>query len=75
MGVIVQGFLIRRIASWLGEHRAIVASLMVTASVQYAIAFCTSEWLIYVLIPFGAFGGLAKPVTQSVISRHVALEQ
>jgi DHA1 family tetracycline resistance protein-like MFS transporter len=75
MGVIVQGFLIRRIVPWLGEHRAIVTGLTVTASVQYAIGFCTSGWLIYVLIPIGAFGGLAEPATQSVISRHVAPEQ
>lgn len=71
MGVLVQGLLIRKILPAIGERHAIVACLLLGAVVQIALGLTTAGWMIFVLIPISAFGGIAEPAAQAVISRHV----
>jgi len=76
MGVFVQGVLVRRLLPLLGEHRAIVGGMLLTTLVQCSLGLAYAGWMVYALILVGAFGGLAEPAVQGVISRHVpATEQ
>jgi DHA1 family tetracycline resistance protein-like MFS transporter len=74
-GVIVQGLLVKRLVPWIGEHRATVFGMLVTTAVQFTLGAAPYDWIVYVLIPIGAFGGLSEPAMQSIISRHVAADQ
>jgi DHA1 family tetracycline resistance protein-like MFS transporter len=68
---IVQGGLIRVIMPRLGERRALLVGLTVSAVGFLAFAFATRGWMMYaILIPF-ALGGIAGPATQSILSREV----
>jgi len=75
MGVLVQGLLVKRLLPLLGEHRAIVAGMLLTTAVQCCLGLANASWMVYALILIGAFGGLAEPAMQGVISRHVPADE
>lgn len=68
---VVQGGLVRRIIPALGERKTLVFGMAVAlvSSVCYGLA--TQGWMIYAIIAFGAFGGLAQPAAMGLMSRAV----
>jgi len=71
MGVLVQGVLVRKLLPLLGEHKTIIGGMLLGAAVQCSLGLASASWLIYALIPVGAFAGLSEPAVQAIISRHV----
>ena len=71
MAIIVQGGLVRRIIAWTGERRGLVIGLVISALVMAAYGTATRGWMIYWLVVLGAWGGIAGPSAQSLITRHV----
>lgn len=75
MIALVQGGLIRIIIPKLGQERSLYLGLAITALGQFAFAFASNSWMMYaIMIPF-AFGGIAGPAFQGIISGHVAANE
>jgi len=72
---IVQGGLVGKIAKALGEHRALLVGLTLGTLSQLFYGLSTQGWMIYVVLIFGAVGGIAGPVAQSLITRQVAANE
>lgn len=68
---VVQGGLVRRIIPRLGERRALVAGLMVSTLTFLCYGLAPAGWMLYFIITFGAFGGIAMPATQGLLSKAV----
>jgi MFS transporter, DHA1 family, tetracycline resistance protein len=68
---IVQGALVKRILAVTGERTGLVLGLTTSAVVMIGYGTATQGWMIYVLILFGAFGGVSGPASQSLITKHV----
>jgi DHA1 family tetracycline resistance protein-like MFS transporter len=75
MAIFVQGVLIRRIIARLKEKRGLAFGLGLSALVMTGYGLSTRGWMIYLLIPIGAFGGIAGPAAQALITRHVPHDQ
>lgn len=71
MSAVVQGRLVRPIIARLGERRALVTGLLLSASAMAGYGLAPSGWMIFLFIPLGSFGGMAGPAAQSLITRHV----
>ncbi|MCP5518869.1 MAG: TCR/Tet family MFS transporter [Verrucomicrobiales bacterium] len=69
--MIVQGGLVRWIIPRIGEARGILIGLTISALAMAGYGLATEGWMIYVILVFGAFGGLASPSAQGLISRLV----
>lgn len=68
---VVQGALVGPIVARLGEARTTLLGLMF-ATLSYALYGVASQgWMLYILIGVAAFGGLAAPAVQGVISQQV----
>lgn len=68
---LVQGGLIRRIMPILGDRRGLLVGLAVTA-VSFALyGLASVGWMMYVIPFLGAFGGIAGPSAQSIITQSV----
>jgi DHA1 family tetracycline resistance protein-like MFS transporter len=59
----------------LSERRGLAAGLMLSALSMVGYGLATQGWMIYVLILFGSFGGIAGPATQSLITRHIPADE
>ena len=68
---IVQGGLVRKIMPKLGEKRALLFGLMLSAVVFVAYGLAPQGWMVFVILPFGALAGLSGPAAQSLMSRLV----
>lgn len=68
---IVQGGLVRRIIPVVGERHAFVGAVMVATLTFVGYAFAPTGWAMYCLIPIGAFGGIAGPAGQALMSKSV----
>jgi DHA1 family tetracycline resistance protein-like MFS transporter len=68
---LVQGVFARRLLPALGERRAIVIGLSIATVVIAAYGLATRGWMLYVFLAIGAFGGIAGPAIQGLISRSV----
>ena len=69
--IIVQGALISPIIARVGEHRAVHYGFLAGVISMAGYAFATAGWMIYPLLMFGAFFGLAMPSLNSIMSRQV----
>ena len=71
MAAIVQGGLVRPIVDAIGERRPILVGLCfgVVSFTIYGLAY--QEWMMYVAIVIGAFGGLAGPAIQGLVAGSV----
>ncbi len=65
---LVQGLLIRRIVPRLGERGAAMAGYGLAACAYAAFAFAPAGWAIYLGVILQAFGAIAGPAVQSMIS-------
>jgi len=71
MAIVVQGGFVKRIIALTGERRGLVIGLVVSAVIMACYGTATQGWMIYWLIFLGAWGGIAGPSAQSLITRHV----
>jgi DHA1 family tetracycline resistance protein-like MFS transporter len=71
MAVIVQGGLVKRIISWTGERKGLVAGLLISAAAMAGYGSATQGWMMYVIMLFGGLGGISGPAAQALITRHV----
>jgi DHA1 family tetracycline resistance protein-like MFS transporter len=69
--VIVQGKLVGPILKRIGEARGLRFGLLTTVVVFTLYGLATQGWMMYVIICFGAFAGLAGPAAQALITRRV----
>jgi DHA1 family tetracycline resistance protein-like MFS transporter len=75
MVAIVQGGLIRVIIPKFGQEKSLYYGLAINAIGQLGFAFASHSWMMYaIMVPF-AFGGLAGPSFQGIISSHVAVNE
>ncbi len=72
MFVVGQGFLVRLLLPRIGERRAIVMGLLVSAVLMAGYGTITQGWMIYPLIALGVFGWvIAQPAVMGIMSKAV----
>jgi DHA1 family tetracycline resistance protein-like MFS transporter len=71
MAVVVQGFLVKRIIAFTGERKGLVTGLLISAFAMAGYGTVTAGWMFYALATFGAFGGIAGPAAQALLTKHV----
>lgn len=68
---IVQGALVRRVVASIGERKALVAGIVASMLGFVAFGFADRGWLMYAFILPFAFGGVAGPAMQAMITREI----
>jgi DHA1 family tetracycline resistance protein-like MFS transporter len=68
---IVQGGLARKIIPMLGEKRSLMLGLALGVLSYVGYGLATHGWMIYAIVGFASFGGIAMPAAQSLITRTV----
>jgi DHA1 family tetracycline resistance protein-like MFS transporter len=71
MAIVVQGGFVRRIIAWTGERKGLVLGLLISAAAMAAYGSATRGWMIYAMVLIGAWGGIAGPSAQALITKHV----
>ncbi|MGB0152533.1 MAG: TCR/Tet family MFS transporter [Verrucomicrobiales bacterium] len=74
-GAIVQGGLSRIIIPKIGERNAAVGGLLIMAASMVGYGLSSEPWIVYPIIVFGSFGGLAVPAMQGMISITVGADE
>jgi DHA1 family tetracycline resistance protein-like MFS transporter len=69
---LVQGGLIRRIVPKLGERRSVIVGLSVSAFSFVLYGLAPQGWMFYLIPLIGAFGGIAQPSAQAIISKNIS---
>jgi MFS transporter, DHA1 family, tetracycline resistance protein len=69
---IMQAGLAARVVAGLGERRAFIVGLAVSAVAQLLYGFTEQGWQLYAVMVAGAVGGVTMPVAQSLVTRQVA---
>jgi DHA1 family tetracycline resistance protein-like MFS transporter len=69
--VVVQGGLVKRIIAKTGERKGLVLGLMISACAMVGYGTATQGWMFYAIATLGAFGGIAGPAAQSLLTKHV----
>ncbi len=72
---VVQGFLGRKIIPRLGERRTMVMALAVQLTANLCYALAPQGWMVFCVLPLAAFGGLAMPASQGLMSKSVPADQ
>ncbi len=72
---VVQGWLIRRLIPVWGESRTAVAGLCATALALCLLSFTTSAVVVYMIIPFIAFGAVVTPAFESLLSKQIPADE
>ncbi len=72
---LVQGVLARRLIPLLGEARSLMIGLGISATAMAGYGWAPRGWIVYVILGFGALGGIAGPAAQGLISRTVAANE
>jgi DHA1 family tetracycline resistance protein-like MFS transporter len=75
MTAIVQAGLASRILKAIGERRGIYLGLVIMAVAMFGYGWAHVGWMIYLILPVGAFAGVSGPATQSMISQAVPADQ
>ncbi|MFT3706337.1 MAG: TCR/Tet family MFS transporter [Archangium sp.] len=68
---IVQGGLVRRILPKLGERKALTIGMTITIVAFLGYGLAPWGWMLYVVLAFGSFGGIAMPAAQGLLSKSV----
>ena len=72
MFVVGQGFLVRIVVPRLGERRAILLGLFVSAVLTAAYGVIPFGWMVYPIMVFGLFGWvIGQPATMGLMSKSV----
>lgn len=75
MSALVQATLVRKVVPKVGDARAAVIGFTATIVALTLYGLATQGWMIYVIIPLGALGGLGGPALQSYITKHVPVNE
>ena len=73
--MIVQGGFIRTIIPKLGERRSLIYGLIISTISFILYGLATKGWMMYAIPFFGAFGSLAQPSAQGIISQNVGANE
>lgn len=73
--MIVQGGFIRTIIPKLGERRSLIFGLIVSTIAFILYGLASKGWMMYAIPFFGAFGALAQPSAQGIISQSVGANE
>ena len=68
---IVQGGLIRQIVPRLGDRRSVIVGLAVSAVSFLLYGLATQGWMMYAIPFLGAFGAIAGPSIQGIVSNQI----
>ena len=72
---VVQGGLTRVAVAKLGERKTILMGMTISTLAYIGYGSAYAGWIVYVILCFGAFGGVTMPTIQSVISRQVGADE
>ena len=72
---IVQGFLTRKIVPAIGERRALLIGILLSAGAYAGYGLATEGWMIYAIIVIGSLGSIAPPALQALVTRSVRPDQ
>lgn len=67
----VQGGLVGRIVAFLGERRTLLLGLAIGALANALYGWAPTGWILYAVIIVGAFGAIAQPSAQAIITQGV----
>ncbi len=67
----VQAVLVKRIVPVLGETRAVLVGLTISAMAYVAYGLAPYGWLVFVIMTVGSLAGISGPALQSYITKHV----
>ena len=70
MGV-VQGVLVKRLVPKLGDTRAVLTGLVISALAYAGYGLCSRGWALYAVMIVGGFAGITGPAMQSYITKHI----
>lgn len=74
--VVGQGWFVRVLIGWVGERRAILIGLVMSAAVCIGYGTITKGWMMYLVMPFAVTAWtVAQPAVQGVMSRTVAANE
>jgi len=68
--VIVQGWLIRIVLPRFGEVRTAVGGFVISVIGLIGLAFASSSWMVYALIPLTALGAVVSPALSALMSNR-----
>lgn len=68
---LVQGALCGRIIRRLGEEKTALLGILSTVCAMTAYAFASEGWMIFLIIPLGALGGLMGPSMNQIMTSRV----
>jgi DHA1 family tetracycline resistance protein-like MFS transporter len=71
MAILVQGVLVRPFVKKFGERRSILFGLVVATLSFIGYGMATEGWMMFVVIVFGALGGVSGPAIQGLIAGTV----
>jgi DHA1 family tetracycline resistance protein-like MFS transporter len=72
MAILVQGLLVQPFIKRFGERRSILFGLVVATLAFIGYGMATEGWMMFVVIIFGALGGVSGPAIQGSIAGTVA---
>ncbi len=75
MAAIVQGGLTRAIVPRLGEKKATILGLSISAASFVLYGLATDGWMVYAIIVITCLGGIANPAIQGLVSRNVGANE
>jgi len=74
--VIGQGWFVRVLIGWIGERRAILLGLLMSALVCIGYGSVTKGWMMYIVMPFAVCAWtVAQPAVQGAMSRQVGANE
>ena len=68
---LVQAVLVKRIVPALGEARATLIGLSISATVYILYGLTSHGWIVYLIMTLSCFGGITGPALQSYITKHI----
>jgi len=71
MSGLVQGGLTRIAIPRLGERKAALIGISITAIGYFCFALADKSWMVFAILTFTALGGLAQPSLQGIMSRTI----
>ncbi len=68
---IVQAVIVKKIIPTLGDQRAVLLGFCIAMVSLVGYGLAAEGWMIYAIVCFGCFSGIAGPALQSYITKHV----
>ena len=72
---VVQGLLMKPILNRIGERNAVILGLSIDVLAFIMLGFVTNGWIALALTPLTAFGSIAGPALQGIMSRTASDDQ